>query len=365
MTDILFEVGMVNDDKATGARSPDESFWHDLEETQKVQDEIVRQSGDDPNHPLTLVPEESSTRRPAPFAALIPRAPTRDPLLQPETGSSEHPRDYFHDTDAFQELKRRFGIRNRFWRKNYKRLKPGLNRLYDEALVSRYRPLTESVLLAFDEDPANRLQLYSESFTAILQQSRRLGPLYLEPAQNCQLPRKRKNPEGPVILNPDGSPDLELREQVLAYFDRGKELLEAGITEEALRNRLKEMIARFEEPPESAPISKMMNSTWMKVLSSLVPGFPLIGVILTEMDGGKTVNWKELGNRLLGRAAKEGANIGLRGLLRYIRAPGAFLPVSFLLDQGMNRTELLGYLSVRVERKRKQLQDIAGPKKHL
>ncbi|MBR30567.1 MAG: hypothetical protein CMN77_04590 [Spirochaetaceae bacterium] len=347
-----------------GPKSPDESFWHNLEETQKLQDEIMRQSGDDPDKPFTLLPATQKRS-----SGLIPfswKSPVNDPLLQPDTGSSEHPRDYFHDTDAFQELKRRFGIRNRFWRKNYKRLKPGLNRLYDEALVSRYRPLTEAVLIAFEEqDVSLRMEIYAQRFTDILQQSRRLGPLYLEPDQNCQWPRKRKTREGPVILNSDGSPDLDLREQVLAYFEKGLELLEAGITEEALRNRLKEMIARFEEPPESAPISKMMNSTWMKVLSSLVPGFPLIGVILTEMDGGKTVNWKELGNRLLGRAAKEGANIGLRRILRYIRAPGAFLPVSFLLDQGMNRTELLGYLSIRVERKRKQLQDIAGPKKHL
>ena len=87
------------------------------------------------------------------------------------------------------------------------------------------------------------------------------------------------------------------------------------------------------------------------------------------MDGQKELDWKKMGNRLLGRAAREGANLGLKRALRSLRAPGAFLPVSFLLEQGMNRSELLGYLALRVERKRKQLLDIAGPanrgKKHL
>ncbi|MEQ8353344.1 MAG: hypothetical protein RH862_17850 [Leptospiraceae bacterium] len=355
-----------------GKGKAEDSFWHNLEETQKLEDRIIREIEDTPDQELKSLtakksPGQKGQTAQVPFSKVRPE---RDPALQPDTGSSEDPRDYFHDSGAFHELKRRFGIRNRFWRKNYKRLLPGLNRLYDEALVSRYRPLTEAVLVSFEQkDSHRRAEIYSREFTEILQRSRRLGPLYLEPRQKCQMPRKSKSGEGPVILNEDGSANLDLREQVLAYYDRGKELLDAGITEEALRNRLKEMIARFEEPPESAPISKMMNSTWMRVLSSLVPGFPLIGVILTEMDGQQDLNWKQLGNRLLGRAAKEGANIGLRRVLRYIRAPGAFLPVSFLLDQGMNRTELLGYLSVRVERKTRQLQHIAGPqetsKKHL
>ncbi len=288
----------------------------------------------------------------------------------PQTGSPENPREYYHDSVAFHELKRKFGIRNRFWRKSYKRLKPGLNRLYDEALVSRYRPLTQAVLESLEiKDPASRKEFFAREFTELLQRGRRLGPLYLQPDQIAQMPRKPKAGGGPAILKADGSPDLELREQVLAYFEKGIELLDQDLSADAVQSRLKEMIAKFEEPPEGAPISKMMNSTWMQVLSSLVPGFPLIGVILTEMDGQKELDWKKMGNRLLGRAAREGANLGLKRALRSLRAPGAFLPVSFLLEQGMNRSELLGYLALRVERKRKQLLDIAGPanrgKKHL
>ncbi|MCB1166804.1 MAG: hypothetical protein KDK33_11660 [Leptospiraceae bacterium] len=285
-----------------------------------------------------------------------------------DPAESEAVKSYQSDSDAFLELKKRYGIRNRFWRKNYKRLKPGLQRLYQEALVSRYRPLTLAVIEAHTLPASERQAYYRLRFTELLQESRRLGSVYLRPNQKCQLPRQRnKNDERtiPVVLDEDGSPSLEWSEQVRAYFERGAELLEQQLTPEAIQERLKAMIARFEEPPEGAPILRMMNSSWMRLLSQLVPGFPLIGVILTEMDGQQGMDWKQLGNRLIGRAAREGANAGLRRVLHSLRAPGAFLPVSFLLDQGMNRAELLGYLSMRVERKKQQLLDIALPKKHL
>ncbi|MCB1139725.1 MAG: hypothetical protein KDK23_13255 [Leptospiraceae bacterium] len=351
--------------KKQTARDLETEFWQALQETQRIQDEMVHELDGTTSAEKKAVHKARKPDSTGSGGAV----PSRDlQAVLPSTGTSEHPREYFHDSAAFQALKKRYGIRNRFWRKNYKRLKPGLSRLYEEAIISRYRPLTQAILVAREQpDPIFRKHIYRMRFVELLQETRRIGPLYLEPLQQCQLPRKESNQksEGPLILNQDGSLDLELREQVLAYFDAGMELLNEGLSEEALKEKLKGLISRFEEPPQGAPINKMMNSTWMRVLSQLVPGFPLIGVILTEMDSGNGVDWKTLGNRLLGRAARDGAHIGLKRILQYLRAPGAFLPVSFLLEQGMDRSELLGYLSLRVERKKRQLRQMAHPKKHL
>ncbi|MCB1170053.1 MAG: hypothetical protein KDK25_06955 [Leptospiraceae bacterium] len=352
---------MSTEDK--GKRMPadnlEKEFWQALAETQRIQDEIVHEADAAGSSEIGAGQGPAKSNRDGQGGGMPAD-------LMPTPATPEHPREYFHDSEAFQTLKKRYGIRNRFWRKSYRRLKPGLNRLYEEAIISRYRPLTQSILVAREQpDPHFRRQIFRMRFVELLQETRRIGPLYLEPGQSCQLPRKEKKEEGPLILNSDGSLDLELREQVLAYFEAGVELLMEDLPEETLKERLKVLISRFEEPPQGAPINKMMNSTWMRVLSQLVPGFPLIGVILTEMDSGNGVDWKTLGNRLLGRAARDGAHIGLKRILHYFRAPGAFLPVSFLLEQGMDRSELLGYLSLRVERKKRQLRQMAHPKKHL
>lgn len=361
------------DASAEEASGEMEAFWQGLQEAQKIEAELIQEAGETDSQAHALVPLTSEgDKHPDGGSPARPHWQPEEDLM-PRSGTAEQPRAYFSESEAFHELKRKYGIRNRFWRKNYKRLKPGLNRLYDEAVISRYRPLTQALLVANEQtDGVFRDRIYALRFTELFQETRRLGPLYLQPGQTCQFPRKKsRNDEGasgvdgPVLLNPDGSPDLELREQVLAYFDRGKQLLQERLSELELKERMKAMIGKFEEPPEGAPISKMMNSTWMKVLSQLVPGFPLLGLILSEMDGGRGVDWKKLGSRVMGRAARDGAQIGLKRLLRSIRAPGAFLPVSFLLEQGMDRSELLAYLSVRVERKKKQLQHMAHPKKHL
>lgn len=183
----------------------------------------------------------------------------------------------------FPQVKKKLGIRNRFWRKRIELLKPKLNSLYILSLKRNYFP----IWIAFRKT-SHKKKMYSLRSEQLEEEFYKNLVKYLNDCKNkkiliddtqkAKIVKIQKN-LFIVIQNPDGSEDFEKRKKLQ---DISKKILDSLIKQNLSKEEIERIFLKiiqsntnFYTQPKDTYLD-LLESPIGKIFSKLVPGLDII-----------------------------------------------------------------------------------------
>ncbi len=213
------------------------------------------------------------------------------------------------NTYYLNELKKRFKIRNRFWRKSFYRLKPEIDKLYLKSIIKNYFPfrialsktLTKLNQKKIDIDEIETIYLNHLVFYLNLYKHR---GLILNPDQKARLV-KIKNKVYINIINKDASEDPEKRKKIqeinhrILSFLKHREKYNNKDLDVIFMDLIEPKISNLFIKSDFNLIQDFVESPIGKMLNQLIPGLNLLLEIQRQKELIKKQDFIQIANHIL------------------------------------------------------------------
>lgn len=277
-------------------------------------------------------------------------------------------------TYYLNELKKRFKIRNRFWRKHYTKIKPDLDKLYCLSIIRNYFPFRiafSKTILKMQQKQLKQEELeyyYLKQLVHYLNLYKN-RTLILNPEQKAKLVEV-KNKVFLNIMNTDGSDDpdkrmkiYEINQRILNYL-KNKKYIEVKNIELLFIELMEPKISKLFLKTNHNMIEDFLESPMGKTLNTFIPGLNILLEISKQKELLKEKDYRKLANSILLEQIKLLTQRLIYTLMSNAKNTGKYLapPLAFIINTTFERFETYKKCSEILNKNLKKLYTI---KEHI